>query len=163
MSGEIYPFVSPADGVARVYFFIDGDAEEARRTDDAAPFDLGGGTQGAAHPFDVAALGPGFHTVRAEIERPGLPTTTATARFFNAVDAGLYPILFSKSEDRSLPRPLAGAVVSGAIFPFLTPEAGVREVRFSLDDDQIPSHIDGSAPFDVVGGSVGAAARSVGD
>jgi hypothetical protein len=70
LSGNVYAFTTPDEGVRRVRFFIDnpGMSGGAYRTENSSPYDLAGGSVSAANPFDTASLSDGAHTVTAAIE-----------------------------------------------------------------------------------------------
>ena len=61
---NIYVQVSPDNDVDRVQFFID---DKLISTENFAPFDLRGGSNGGANPFDTNDLSNGQHTLSAEI------------------------------------------------------------------------------------------------
>jgi hypothetical protein len=74
--------------------------------------------------------------------------------------AQTYALVVSSSPTRTSPAALQGATVSGSIYVFTTPTAGVRRVRYFLDDPQMlksPRQIDNNAPYDFAGGSVSTA------
>lgn len=60
----IGPIPWNAEGVASVRFFIDG---VAVRTENVAPYDLGGGSISVASPFDLSSISKGRHEMRAVI------------------------------------------------------------------------------------------------
>ena len=75
--------------------------------------------------------------------------------------AGSYQLLVSASADRSAATPLDGATVSGNIYAFTSPETSVLKSVFYIDDPTASGtlfHSEGTAPYDVNGGSVAAAA-----
>jgi hypothetical protein len=66
----------------------------------------------------------------------------------------------STSPYRTNPKPLAGAVVSGPIYVFSSPDTGVTGARFYLDDPTMsgmPRQTEKSPPFDFAGGNVSVA------
>ena len=85
----------------------------------------------------------------------------ATAVWPLAADAATYDILVSASTTRSGATPLQGKTVSGTIYVFVSPETGITQVRFYLDDPQrtrTPIRVENIAPFDFAGtGGNGAA------
>ncbi len=85
----------------------------------------------------------------------------ATAVWPLAADAATYDILVSASTTRSAATPLQGKTVSGTIYVFVSPETGITQVRFYLDDPQrtrTPIRVENLAPFDFAGtGGNGAA------
>ena len=60
-----------------------------------------------------------------------------------------YQLLVSASPDRSNPVPLDGQLVSGAIYVFISPDAGVFQVTFFLNGNRIKT--EQSAPYDFRG------------
>jgi hypothetical protein len=76
-----------------------------------------------------------------------------------------YRLLVSTRPDRSAAIALDGAVVGGMIHVFLTPDAGVSQVDFHLDDTtraRRPARVEESAPFDLGGTMLGVPSRSLG-
>lgn len=79
VSGDVYAFVSPGDGIDAVTFTVDG---VRPRTDGAAPFDLAGTSRsGDARAYRTGRLGAGSHTVAAEIDFVDGSTETIVATF----------------------------------------------------------------------------------
>jgi hypothetical protein len=67
-----------------------------------------------------------------------------------------YALMVSQSNTRSNAVALDGQTVSGRIYPFTAPDADVDEVRFYVDDparSRTPYRVEGSAPFDLAGGT----------
>lgn len=67
-----------------------------------------------------------------------------------------FQVLRSASSNRASPSPLAGAVISGNLYAFTAPDAGITRVRFFLDDPALsgtPARVENNAPFDFNGGS----------
>lgn len=65
-----------------------------------------------------------------------------------------YELLLSLSPDRSIAEVLSGQTVAQNIYVFTSPDAGVRRVRFYLDDpDRLgpPRLTEGAAPYDFAG------------
>jgi mannan endo-1,4-beta-mannosidase len=65
-----------------------------------------------------------------------------------------YVLVFSHSSDRSSTAYLSGAQVSGNVYILLTPDTGVTEASFWLDNPKLSGaalHVEGSAPLDFVG------------
>lgn len=68
--------------------------------------------------------------------------------------AGTYDILVSTSPTRNGATSLQGATVSGSIYAFVSPETGVSEVRFWIDDPSMatrPFKTERGAPWDLAG------------
>lgn len=69
-------------------------------------------------------------------------------------------LFVSTSPDRSLPLLLHGATIAGDVAVFVMPESGIRRMEFFIDDPLMegpPFHSEGRAPYDLLGGSAGAA------
>ena len=144
-------FTAPTTGVTRVDFSLDG---TFRRSDTGAPFDLVGGSSGAATAFDTRTVGDGRHTVRAVIQRAAGAGQTLDSTF--TVQNGTpWFIRYSTSPSRSNPIDLDGRTVTGRIYVFVKPDSGVSRVDFYLDGALRRG--DSSAPWDFVGGSRAAA------
>ncbi|MBY5991724.1 metallophosphoesterase [Ferrimonas balearica] len=60
-----------------------------------------------------------------------------------------YDILLSDSPDRSDPRPLAGASVSGPIYVFISPDTGLDQVQFFIDGSRVKT--ENVSPWDLGG------------
>lgn len=80
VTGDIYVFAEPTDGVDRALFYIDG-STTPDRIENNPPFDLIGGNVAAARPWDTDALDPGPHSVRVVYEWTSGDTTESTANF----------------------------------------------------------------------------------
>ncbi len=76
VAGDIYVELVSPDGADRVDFFIDG---TRARTENKAPFDLGGGNRNA-RPVDSSGLGDGSHVITAEV-KTGDTIETVSATF----------------------------------------------------------------------------------
>jgi acid phosphatase type 7 len=76
------------------------------------------------------------------------------------VTGGTYSLLFSSSSNRSNPASLADKTVSGNIYVFTSPDSGVYQVRFYLDNPNMsgtPRKVEKTAPYDFAGGTVSTA------
>ena len=76
---------------------------------------------------------------------------------------GPYRLLVSQSADRSNPIPLAGETVSGNIFVFVSPEAGITQATFFLDDPNMigpPFQNESFPPWDFAGGAAAGTANA---
>jgi hypothetical protein len=73
VSGPVYIFTGPDDGIERVRFHVDDPslAGTPYQVEENAPFDLAGGTATLAKPFSTTSLSNGDHTVTAVLERAG--------------------------------------------------------------------------------------------
>jgi N-acetylneuraminic acid mutarotase/glucose/arabinose dehydrogenase len=71
-----------------------------------------------------------------------------------AVGAAAYDVLLSTSSDRSSPVSLDGLTVSGNIYVFTSPDTGVKNVKFWLDNPQMTgaaTKSENGAPYDFAG------------
>ena len=142
VSGDIYVFTDPDQGVAGVSFYLDG---SLYRSEGLARYDLAG-TQNNdnANGYDADQLGGGGHSITAEIALTDGRTVPVTANFsVEAIQAAPpplppedYRLLWSVSSDRSDSMALEGATVSRNIYVFTGPDQGVVSVSFYLDDPQ---------------------------
>lgn len=74
--------------------------------------------------------------------------------------AGAYSLFVSSSNTRSNPMPLADRTVSGDTYVFTSPDTGVYQVRFYLDNPNMtgaPRRTESNAPYDFAGGTVSTA------
>ena len=151
VSGDIFVFVDPESDVRRVVFSIDGNVQQ---TENFAPFDLGGtAANDDAIPFKSAQLVDGEHTISAAIElvSGGSESISAVVTVNNGNE---YSLLNSPLQARTGAVPLSGATVSGDVHVFLSPETGVRQVQFFLDDPMMlspPIQVENLAPYDFAG------------
>jgi len=83
VDGAIYVFTGPDTLVDNVRFFIDNPTATGTpyRTENNAPFDLGGGNAAAAGAFDTFTLADGPHTITALLDIQGGGTDAITASF----------------------------------------------------------------------------------
>ena len=166
-SGDIYVFTRPDDGVSRVRFYVDDLARTGRplKTETNGPFDLVGTANGTglANPFDTTTIADGAHTITAAVDVSGGGTQIVTSAF-TVANGGEPPppppppsavdVRLSASPDRSSPGPLEGSALTGSAYIFTSPDAGVSQVSFYLDDPTMsrsPRKIEKGAPFDFVG------------
>ena len=93
VSGNIYPFTTPDDGVAGVVFFLDdpGMTGSPRQVENNPPYDFAGGTASKADPFKTTALSDGQHTITAAIDlaNGGTQVLHATFTVRNSASVGL--------------------------------------------------------------------------
>ena len=172
---DIFVFLSPVSA-SRVRFFVDdpGMTRAPFQTELYTPFDLAGGSLASAAPFDTRRIADGPHTVTAAIDLSTGGSAVASASFTvaNGVvsspapvtqtpdSPAAYGLSVSTSPYRTIPKPLAGAVVSGPIYVFTSPDTSVTGARFFLDDPTmsgLPRQIEKNAPFDFAGGTVSVA------
>jgi hypothetical protein len=85
------------------------------------------------------------------------PTRTPTSVAPTATPAsGAYSNYLSTSSNRSNPVPLDGRTVSGNIYVFVSPETGITQARFYIDNTSAsgtPLQTENTAPWDFAGGS----------
>jgi hypothetical protein len=108
---------------------------------------------------DSTALAPGTHTATLTASPSSGGVRPVSIPVFLTVGATEHAILVSGSADRSSPVFLEGAVVSGSIYVFLSPESGVTRVRFYLDDPDFSGSaikIENNPPWDFAGTGSGA-------
>ena len=163
VSGDIYVFVEPVDGIDQVDFYID-DVEKARgpyKTELRYPFDLGGTAPsgGLANPFDTAMLADGPHKITAHIRlnEGGTITSTADIAVVNSGVITTPTLRVSAYPDRSLPVPLEGSEINGKVYIFGELDRNVEKMLFYLDDPLMAGparQVEANPPFDFSGGSV---------
>ncbi|BAC90112.1 galactose oxidase-like domain-containing protein [Gloeobacter violaceus] len=165
VSGNLYVFLTPESGVTQVRFFLDNPSGSGTPTqvENTAPYDFKGGSATQANPFDTKTISDGQHTITASISLSAGGTQTVSSTF-TVANSGPPPSTFSlqssTSPGRSGPTPLQGKTVSGNLYVFLTPESGVTQVRFFLDNPSgsgTPTQVETVAPFDFKGGTTTAA------
>jgi hypothetical protein len=81
-----------------------------------------------------------------------------------AAEASAYDLLVSSSADRSAASPLLGKALNGNIYVFVSPESGINQVRFYLDDPnrtRSPIKTENSAPWDFAGTASGSARNAL--
>ncbi|MPZ99224.1 MAG: hypothetical protein GEU80_07770 [Dehalococcoidia bacterium] len=165
LSGDVYIFVTPTEGIRQVRFYLD-DQERAgspRQVENVAPYDFAATADDEeAHAFDADGLVDGEHTVTAEVETMDGEVALAAATFTVGVveramaqvtSGGEFPLLVSRSEDRSGSELLDGSTQDGQIFVFIEPQ-GVKRVYFFLDNaDQSGSafQTENHSPYDFAG------------
>jgi hypothetical protein len=69
-----------------------------------------------------------------------------------------YDLLLSLSPDRSNAVPLEGETVTGDIYVFTSPDEGISQVQFFLDDPEMtgdPTQIENKAPYDFAASTSG--------
>jgi hypothetical protein len=142
----IYPFVEPVTDIKSVVYYVDG---VLAQTENVAPFDLAGGSETKANPFDTSALSIGTHTIQAEITKVDGSCETITAEI--NVNGSQYSSWLSPSPDRSQPKELDGATVDGSIYVFVEPVTDIKSVVYYVDG--VLAQTENVAPFDLAGGS----------
>lgn len=84
VSGSIYPFLAPAEGVASTSWWLDDPLMGGAplRTDSTAPFDFApGSVTHRAAPLDTTTLADGEHTITVRVTTPGGAQHVSTATF----------------------------------------------------------------------------------
>jgi mannan endo-1,4-beta-mannosidase len=82
LSGEVYVFLTPTNGVKKASFWLDNSAMTGTPThvEGYAPLDFAGtDSAGKAKPFDLTKLGPGNHAISVKIETSSDVSTVTTA------------------------------------------------------------------------------------
>lgn len=161
LTGEVYIFAVPSETPDRVRFYIDADQQPLPvRTEQVTPFDLGGtAPSGDARSFDIGSLDEGDHTLLAVAEFADGGTASSEVTFTvdhpDALPDTNYELLVSSSANRSGATALDGAQLEEASYVFVSPADHISEASFYLDNPAQSSvdRVDGSAPFDLVGGS----------
>jgi beta-mannanase len=158
VSGNIYVFVSPDTGIKQVRFYLDNTSASGTptQTENLGPYDFAGGAADAASPYDTKKLSNGSHTITAAIDL----STGGTTRITSAFTVANYSLMLSKSSSRSSAVALGGQTVSGNIYVFVSPDTGIKQVRFYLDNASAsgtPTQTENSGPYDFAGGAVDAA------
>ena len=166
-SGRVYVFATTSSGVSKVSFWIDDPQRTgpAKSVENLAPWDLFGGADTAANPLDTTTLADGQHTVTALLTSTwGSTVVSETFTVRNAVATtppppSPYNLKVSTSANRSMAVELGGGTVKGNAYVFVPTVAGIRQVRFHVDEqpDTTPFTTEMSAPWDLAGGTAGAA------
>ena len=165
VSGNIYVFTGPDQGVASVSFYVDDLNREGNpyKSESAAPYDLAG-TQSnrSATGYDADQLIGSGHTITVLITLMDGRTVLVTATFSVVTNQAtpppllpeIYSLQWSPFSDRSDSVPLQDAKVSGNIHVFTNPDQGVAGVSFYVDDpdrESSPYRSEGFAPYDLGG------------
>ncbi|MGH8982660.1 MAG: BACON domain-containing protein, partial [Acidimicrobiia bacterium] len=90
VSGNVYVFVAPEEGVSEVAFHLDDSDRSGApvQVERSAPYDFAGTNgDGTAAPFDTASLPDGSHEVTAEVERSDGSSEVVSASFTVANDS----------------------------------------------------------------------------
>jgi hypothetical protein len=109
---------------------------------------------------NAAGLAPGTYRATITVTAPGYSSDTLPVSLTVIGPAGAYTLLVSTAPDRASPVPLEGRTVSGDIYVFTSPDSGVLQVRFYLDNPTMsgsPKRTENNAPYDFAGGSVSTA------
>lgn len=85
ISGNIYAFTTPINGVKRVRFFVDNPSMSGtpRRTESYAPYDFADSNDytGTAYAFNTTTVADGSHTITAAIDLNASGTAAVGATF----------------------------------------------------------------------------------
>jgi hypothetical protein len=163
LEGNAYIYVSPADGVNRVAFYLDDPQRNSADTvENALPYDFGGTNgDGSAGSWNADSLSDGTHTMAAVVTFNNGSNAVVNATFTTgdaapAPSPGSPDLLVSTSPDRSNSSRLDGSTVDGDVYVHVWPDDGVNRVRFFLDDPQRNSadRTENLTPFDF-GGTTG--------
>ncbi len=186
VAGNIYVFVTPDTGAGQVRFYLDNPSASGTplQVENNAPYDFAGGSSSGANAYDTTKLSNGSHSITASIDLAagGVSNVTATFTVSNGAAATAIPPtatkaaptatqvaptpqtaynnLVSKSANRSSAGALQGQTVSGSIYVFVSPESGITQVRFFVDNPSAsgtPLQTENGAPYDFAGGTSTAA------
>lgn len=164
VSGEIYVFVFPSEGLTGVDFSFGRSDQRPTQVERMAPFDFRGGTEAIAHPFDTRQVENGVHTLTARLRlvKDSDQRISATFTIHNPrPQPSDYQLVFSRQAERTEPiAKLSGATVNDNIYAFMLPDRHVKRVRYWLDDPQRTRHwqqLENAPPYDFEGGRVSAA------
>jgi hypothetical protein len=155
VSGRVFIYISPDNGVARVRFWIDPPGPDVPpsappvKTEHWSRYDLAGTTpDNRAYPYDTTRLAAGPHVIGAMVTRKDGRSVWTTARF-DVEQPAHDQVVLSTSPDRCSPQPLDGAVVPKKAYVFVTPASHARHVSFYLDGAVSPSRQENWFPFDL--------------
>ena len=155
VSEQIHVFTNTtATGVKQVRFYLDNPAMTGTpyRIETGAPHDFTGtATDGKAKPFATSGLANGSHTISAAVDLTAGGTEVLHVTF---TVANFYDLRVSATANRANPLDLEGATVSRNMYVYSTPDTGVSEVRFFVDDATMtkpPVMVERGAPFDLKG------------
>lgn len=155
LSGNQYIFIYPADGISRVRFFLDDPTMigTPRKIESSAPWDFAGtAADRTAIAFDTGTIADGQHSVTADITLTTGAKVLRTSTF--NVANGAFQLMVSASPDRSAPMSLDGRTLQGSAYIFTTPQTGVSQVTFYLDDPLAtgtPYRVEKAPPYDFAG------------
>ena len=136
VSGKIYAFTKITIGLRGVDFYLDDPAgEEAPYSQERyAPYDLAGGANSAANPFDTGTLENGIHTLSAQFFLADGGSRAVTTTFLVDNGGNLHnQLLVSDSPQRTGASKLNGSQLAGDAYIFLIPGNSARNIAFYLD------------------------------
>ncbi|MFN8076567.1 MAG: glycoside hydrolase family 16 protein [Kineosporiaceae bacterium] len=169
LTGQVYVQALPKSPVEEVTFYLDDPNMQTHLVGAElyTPYDLAGGDQLEAKPWNVSDLTPGVHTLyvrtidsegNMEVSRASftagsvssIPPRVATVQ-------RLTELRLSSSPTRTPYSPLAGATVGNTAYVTAVPNNTVNAVYFWLDDTAMrgnPLWVERVGPYDLMGGSV---------
>ncbi|UZE94367.1 Kelch repeat-containing protein [Alkalimarinus alittae] len=104
--------------------------------------------------LNTSSLPPGNYASTVSFTAAGLaPAELTVSLLVTPESTGSYQLLTSMSDDRSSPSALAGTALRGDAHIFISPEEGVKQVRFYVDKSMsgTPTKIENVKPFDLNG------------
>jgi spore germination protein YaaH len=109
----------------------------------------------STHSLTLTGLTPttSYHYQVTSVDVYAQSATSADATF-TTTGAAMFDLSLSTAANRSAPAPLQGKTVSGTVYVFISPDSGVTQVRFYLDNPQrtgTPTRTEGLAPWDFAG------------
>ena len=145
----------------------DGASVEPTLSDDSswlsASASSGSTPTGVTLTADPSGLAAGTYTATVSAAADGFLTGELAVTLVVSADPGtVYQLLSSDAPDRSDPLPLAGEELTGNAYVFVGPDAGIRQVRFYLDDPNMtgtPRLTEKTAPWDFAGGNANGTAK----
>lgn len=162
LQGNAYIFISPDSGISQVRFYLDDPSRTTPvRVESAAPFDFGGTGASGAGAWNADGVSAGSHTVSAEVDFGNGSSSVVSATFNTGTVAPSGPTLMvSGSSNRSNSVALSGASLTQNAYIHVSPDSGVSQVRFFLDDPTRSSAVttEFTAPYDFQGTATGGAA-----
>jgi N-acetylneuraminic acid mutarotase len=103
-----------------------------------------------------AGLAPGTYQAVVTATSSGYSPVEVPVTLSVTASSSPYSLVLSANERRSNPQPLDGKTVSGGIYVSTTPDTGVRQVRFFIDNvgaTGTPFSTDTQSPYDLAGGN----------
>lgn len=157
VSGEIYVWTAPDDGVDSVSFYIDDPSASgaALRTENFEPFDLSGTNgNGNSNAFNTASLNDGVHTLTIKVTLFNGSQFTSTSTFTVINGSSDVDVRAGNNANRSSSFALHTSTVSGDIYVWVPVQSGLSSVSFFIDDSDLsssPYRTENVAPFDLGG------------
>lgn len=164
VSGTVYIVASPDPGTRQIRFWLDNPTPAnptgtPTKTENSAPFDFQGtATNGNALPWNTAGISNGTHTITVIATLTnGSVQAPVSASFTIANQTVGLGLRVSTAADRSGSTALANASLKGNAYIFTSPDTGVSQVSFWLDNPSpanptgTPFRTERSAAFDFNG------------